>query len=202
MHGIVLKNLGRNVRVLESRQPRQLKAQAAGLSLGPEAQKLVQMYLPEGDPYACETRITQILSSEGIVLNEIPPAISVITSSWSVVFDRLRARFEEPEEGKGKTSFETGQRVTSVEDKGDFILVRIQGEYGGDEKTIQSKLVIAADGARSTIRSQVMADVKPEYSGYLAWRGCVPEAKTPEAMKGALDGKMIMAMLKGGCIIS
>jgi 2-polyprenyl-6-methoxyphenol hydroxylase-like FAD-dependent oxidoreductase len=36
-------------------------------------------------------------------------------------------------------------------------------------------LLVAADGARSTVRSQMLPDVHPSYAGYVAWRGLVPE---------------------------
>jgi 2-polyprenyl-6-methoxyphenol hydroxylase-like FAD-dependent oxidoreductase len=38
-------------------------------------------------------------------------------------------------------------------------------------------LLIAADGPRSTIRPQVLPDLKPDYAGYVAWRGLTPEAE-------------------------
>jgi 2-polyprenyl-6-methoxyphenol hydroxylase-like FAD-dependent oxidoreductase len=38
-------------------------------------------------------------------------------------------------------------------------------------------LLVAADGPRSTIRPQVLPQIKPDYAGYVAWRGLTAEAE-------------------------
>jgi len=38
-------------------------------------------------------------------------------------------------------------------------------------------LLVAADGPRSTIRPQVLPQVRPDYAGYVAWRGLTAEAE-------------------------
>jgi 2-polyprenyl-6-methoxyphenol hydroxylase-like FAD-dependent oxidoreductase len=38
-------------------------------------------------------------------------------------------------------------------------------------------LLVAADGPRSTVRPQVLPDIKPDYAGYIAWRGLTAEAE-------------------------
>lgn len=47
------------------------------------------------------------------------------------------------------------------------------GEVGAD-------LIIAADGARSTIRRLISPDLPNHYAGYLAWRGVVAEEDVSE----------------------
>jgi 2-polyprenyl-6-methoxyphenol hydroxylase-like FAD-dependent oxidoreductase len=49
-------------------------------------------------------------------------------------------------------------------------------------------LLIGADGARSTVRSLMLPDVRPDYSGYVAWRGLVPEPDLDAASRAVLDG--------------
>jgi 2-polyprenyl-6-methoxyphenol hydroxylase-like FAD-dependent oxidoreductase len=49
-------------------------------------------------------------------------------------------------------------------------------------------LLIGADGARSTVRSLMLPDVRPDYSGYVAWRGLVPEPDLDADSRALLDG--------------
>jgi 2-polyprenyl-6-methoxyphenol hydroxylase-like FAD-dependent oxidoreductase len=45
-----------------------------------------------------------------------------------------------------------------------------------DGSTYQAELLIASDGIRSTVRSQVAPNIQPEYAGYIAWRGVCDES--------------------------
>lgn len=45
-----------------------------------------------------------------------------------------------------------------------------------DGEVLQADLVIAADGIRSNVRTQLAPQVQPHYAGYIAWRGVCDEA--------------------------
>jgi 2-polyprenyl-6-methoxyphenol hydroxylase-like FAD-dependent oxidoreductase len=49
-------------------------------------------------------------------------------------------------------------------------------------------LLIGADGARSTVRSLMLPDVRPDCAGYVAWRGLVPEPDLDADSRAVLDG--------------
>ena len=49
-------------------------------------------------------------------------------------------------------------------------------------------LLVGADGARSTVRSLMLPGVVPDYSGYVAWRGLVPEPDLDPDSRALLDG--------------
>jgi 2-polyprenyl-6-methoxyphenol hydroxylase-like FAD-dependent oxidoreductase len=73
-------------------------------------------------------------------------------------------------------------------------LVRVE-QAGGQVRAVFASgrvatgdLLIGADGARSTVRSLVLPDVAPDYAGYVAWRGLVPEGELDADSRAVLDG--------------
>lgn len=47
-------------------------------------------------------------------------------------------------------------------------------------------LLVAADGIRSTVRAQLLPETRPQYAGYIAWRGLVEESALSPATHAAL----------------
>lgn len=204
MHAVVLKSLGRKVVVLESRDDSELRAEAAGLSLGPNAQKLLNKYLEIDDSFAIRTPGSQILSPTGSIVAEIPSTFSVTTCTWSLVFERLRAKFLEPGAHGSACLYMAGSRVTRLEDTSQDGLVRAvyMGMNAKAELKIEAPLVIAADGSRSTIRLLLRPAIHAAYAGYVAWRGSIPEEHTPITLNGALEGKLLFVLLEKEYIIA
>jgi 2-polyprenyl-6-methoxyphenol hydroxylase-like FAD-dependent oxidoreductase len=96
-------------------------------------------------------------------------------TSWNMLYGAMR-RHLPPE------LVRTGHRFVKFEQDGTS--VRVLFENGHEA---EADLLIAADGARSTVREQVMPGVRPTYAGYVAWRGLVPELELPEAAASVLD---------------
>jgi 2-polyprenyl-6-methoxyphenol hydroxylase-like FAD-dependent oxidoreductase len=204
MHAVVLKSLGRKVIVLESREHGELQAEAAGLSLGPNAQKLVNKYLEVDESFAIDTPGSQILSPTGEIVAEIPATFPVNTCTWGLVFERLKANFLSPERSGTAFVYRTGLKVTRFEHDGRHTPLKVVclNTVNKTEIAFEAPLVIGADGARSTIRSQLEPTIKSDYAGYVAWRGCIPETQAPKILKGALEGKLVFTMLQGHYIIA
>ncbi len=55
--------------------------------------------------------------------------------------------------------------------------------YFSDGSSVSGDLLIGADGIWSTVRAQWLPEVKPEYAGYVAWRGMVEERDFPPALR-------------------
>ncbi|WP_321960585.1 FAD binding domain-containing protein [Paraburkholderia sp. J7] len=95
-------------------------------------------------------------------------------TSWSMVYSAMRRHLPQD-------LVRPGHQFVRFEQEGKSVHVFFENghEARGD-------LLIAADGARSTVREQVMPGVRPTYAGYVAWRGLVPELELPQAAASVL----------------
>ncbi|KAF2023464.1 FAD/NAD(P)-binding domain-containing protein [Setomelanomma holmii] len=203
MHALVLKSLGRNVFILEARSADELQARAAGLSLLPHAQELITKYAPsvDLDEVAFRNRFTQIMNGDGVILTELPASEDICTSSWGAIHSLLREACEDSHGGDGLVIFGMSHRVCGIGEQGSTVVVTYSGT-DGIEGRIRASLVIAADGARSFVRSLLMPEVRSEYAGYVAWRGSFPETDVPSELKGVLDGKLLMCSFANSYIFA
>lgn len=202
MHALVLRSLGRNVRVLEARSHAQMGARAAGMSLWPYAQELITKYVPGSDleTFTFRNREVHVLDGEGKMLSQRPVVDDVRTTSWAVVHEMLLKTCKSCWEGDGEISIEMGARVCDIHEEENSMVLRIKNTEGS-ESQVSAPLVIAADGARSFVRMQVLPDVEPKYSGYLAWRGSIPERYAPSELDCVLNGTLANFPLGGSYIL-
>ena len=119
-------------------------------------------------------------------------------TSWNVLYYRLRANFDglrseycsdppEPGDNKGRAIFELGKRCTNVTDGDQLITIEYDDLINGGSGRYQADLVIAADGANSIVRECLIPKPPKVYSGYVAWRGTVPEHEVSEATRRIFD---------------
>lgn len=157
-------------------------------------------------PYYVNSENLSFLGPDG----EVQRAWSVPMqmTSWKSLYYKLRANFDGlqsdyyPErvrlpQTKGQAKYDSGQTVTDVRYKDGQVIV----EYESTDRkitTLYPDLVIAADGSRSRIRHLVQPDIIPQYAGYVAWRGMVPEKDLSEDTREHFgEHASLLPMVKG-----
>ena len=101
------------------------------------------------------------LNEYGDTISEIP--LEQTLTSWSRLYHLLKANFPDDRYLQGKSVVKINQTDTTVT------------IYCEDQSTYEADLVIASDGLRSAVRANLVPDIKPEYAGYVAWRGVCDE---------------------------
>ncbi|MGH3259187.1 MAG: FAD-dependent oxidoreductase, partial [Streptosporangiaceae bacterium] len=97
-----------------------------------------------------------------------------LTTIWGIHRQRLHSVLRQ---AAGMAELITNAQVTSVRPGvagADRAMVTYRTATG--ERSIESDLVVAADGVRSTVRSQLFPDARPRYSGSTSWRAVIPGA--------------------------
>lgn len=194
LHGVVLKRLGHNVRILE--RSTSLNDQGAGIL----AREHLQNFFSKHDlcnlPFyvQADPRI-QFLNKEAEIIKVWKAQLRM--TSWDNVYYRLRANFdgfesdyvkERPLEDKsrnGNVSYEYGCTVTDLKYSDGLVTLTFE-RSGGGGGTLHADLVIAADGAGSSIRRMLYPNVERKYVGYAAWRGTTVESEMSDQAKTRL----------------
>jgi salicylate hydroxylase len=68
----------------------------------------------------------------------------------------------------------TGYSVAAVKQSGDRVTAKFE-----NGQAIESDALVACDGIHSSVRAQLFGDVKPRFTGQMAWRGMVPAEGLP-----------------------
>ena len=109
-------------------------------------------------------------------------------TSWGLIQRILRANFDgkssaacpkppHETESDGSSRYLSGKRVTALvySDRDEIVTVYYSDVNTGKQESIEADLVIGADGTHSTVRKLVGVPSASRYSGYIAWRGTLPE---------------------------
>jgi len=97
----------------------------------------------------------------------------------------------------GMDSIAVGHQVSGFTAAGERVQLHIS-----DRESVDGDLLVGADGGRSTVRTQFLPEVKPEYAGYIAWRALVAESDMTAAERNALCDELTFCAPEGELSIS
>lgn len=178
--GLLLRDLGFDVDVYE-RTPEELEGRGAGIVLQPEMMRWFRersTNRPE-DLSTVAQRIRYLGPGNETVYEE--PAVWRFTS-WGTLYRALLGDF-------GREHYHLGHFVAGVDTGPDSTTLRF---VNGRVET--ADLVVFADGVSSTGRRRLLPDFSLEYSGYVGWRGTVPEIELTEETRNLLGDSLTYSL--------
>ncbi|WP_297200045.1 FAD-dependent monooxygenase [uncultured Pluralibacter sp.] len=186
--GAMLQQAGWDVDIFE-RSPRDLDSRGGGIVLQPEVVELIRRSGIEQDWNNLGVRSARRIfyRPDGSVEHALDAP--QVQTSWSRIYSLMRSTVDDDRYHKNQVlkdiRFPESDRVTALFEDG--------SEQTGD-------LLIGADGSGSQVRKLLWDDV-PEYAGYIAWRGLVPETDMPELARTSLHGDFAFANNTGSHIL-
>ena len=184
---LVLRDAGCEVRVFE-RSLAALQARGAGIAaLDATLRYLTERGGLQRADVCSATDWIRFLRPDGSILHE--QRHRYLFSSWNTIYTSLLALF-----GPGR--YLLGREVTAFSQAGDTVHVTL-----ADGASAEADLLVCADGVGSLARARLLPEVKPSYSGYVAWRGTLPEQALPAATRGRLGDALTYQVLKDSHIL-
>ncbi|HSB86048.1 MAG TPA: NAD(P)-binding protein [Ilumatobacteraceae bacterium] len=167
----LLADDGHHVVVYE-RSPSELEERGAGIGLLPATYRYpVERGGVCLDSIAVSTDHIRYLTGDGGIIHD--DAHRYLFSSWNTVYREMLGCFD-------REAYMLGHELAGIEVEP----LRLTFANG---LAVEPDLAVFADGVGSTARATLLPSARPEYSGYVAWRGVVPETKLSDATRAALD---------------
>jgi 2,6-dihydroxypyridine 3-monooxygenase len=160
---LLLRDLGFEVDIYE-RTPEELEGRGAGIVLQPEMQRWFterSTHRPE-EISAVSKYLRYFGPGNEIVYEE--PSVWRFTS-WGTLYRALLSDF-------GRERYHLGHCVVGVDTDAEGATLRFT-----NGTVVNADLAVFADGVTSTGRKRLLPGVGLEYSGYVGWRGTVPESE-------------------------
>ena len=183
---VLLRDLGCEVDVYE-RAGTALEDRGAGIVVLPIAEKY---FLEKSANKRVSLELTHwtYLDRHGAVISSDPDRFHF--SGWSTMYRALLEDF-------GRDHYHFDHEVVGFEQHGESVTARF-----ADDSTAEGDLLIFADGFSSTGRSLLLPEVRPQYAGYVAWRGVTPEVDLSDRAREDLQDAMVYQVLPDGHILA
>jgi len=184
---LVLRDVGCEVRVFE-RSSAALQARGAGIAaLDATLRYLTERGGRQRADVCSSTDWIRFLRPDGSILHE--QRHRYLFSSWNTIYRSLLDLFD-----PGR--YLLGREVTAFGQAGDSVHVTL-----ADGASAEADLLVCADGVSSLARARLLPEVRPSYSGYVAWRGTLPEQALPAATRRRLGDALTYQVLKDSHIL-
>jgi 2-polyprenyl-6-methoxyphenol hydroxylase-like FAD-dependent oxidoreductase len=182
LSGLLLRRAGWAVDIYE-RVDSELSGRGAGIVAQYELIERLRGLGLATDELGVHVTTRKILDAQGRLTHEIE--CPQVLTAWERVYRLLRDGFppEHYHRGHGFTKFTQGQ---------DSVLAHFS-----NGEIIETDLLVGADGIRSTVRQQCLAEVTPRYAGYCAWRALVAERVFPPEVHRELFEYMTFGLPPG-----
>ncbi|AOJ91425.1 hypothetical protein WS87_31970 [Burkholderia sp. MSMB0856] len=179
---LTLDCIGHDVTVYE-RSPSPLRGQGGGVAV---LRRMMAFLEQHGrhcrQMISVPTHRRRWIDRDGSVTREEPEILPF--SSWDAVYRSLCETLP-----PGRIRY--GRAVSGFEHDADGVDVHL------DDERIRADVLIAADGAGSTLRTRLFPGYAPSFAGYLAWRGIVDEAEFDDAAIAPLVENMTLHKAPG-----
>jgi 2-polyprenyl-6-methoxyphenol hydroxylase-like FAD-dependent oxidoreductase len=168
--GLALRCIGCHVEIFERSQGH-MEDRGAGLVVHEEMLAYLEEHgIALANEVSVPINMRRYLNRDGLAI-AVAWAKQKMTS-WNVLYRQLRKAFPD-------VNYHLNEELVSFEQSSNEVHVRFKSG-----KTLDADLLICADGAHSHARSILLPQVKPQYAGYVAWRGVVAEY---DALKEVVD---------------
>ncbi|HEX6299988.1 MAG TPA: monooxygenase [Acidimicrobiia bacterium] len=184
---VLLRDLGCDVEVYE-RADTDLEDRGAGIVVLPVTERYFEEGGGGGERVSLELTYWKYVDREGNTISSDPDHLRF--SGWSTIYRALLRVF-------GRDHYHFSREVTGFAETSSGVRVEFSEGGGGDE----GDMLVLADGMASTGRGILLPSVKPQYAGYVAWRGTVPEERLSAATQSDLTDAMIYQVLDDGHIL-
>jgi len=169
---LLLRDLGHDVTIYE-RSQRELEQRGAGIGFLPDSSRyLVERAGRSLEEISTTTEAIRYLDRSGTTVHEQQHRYRF--SSWNTVYRGLLHEFD-------RSRYLLGHEVAGRDEHDDRVTVHL-----GSGRHIDADLLVCADGVASSFRQQLVPGANHRYSGYVAWRGMVPESQVSSATDSRL----------------
>lgn len=190
MHGIMLKHLGYNVRILE-KDVGSPESHMAGICAAADVLKFLEKHDRLDQPFGITSEKFQSIDKQlnARVFLRAPR----LMTSWDALYFRLRANFDglksdyypnPPLPGSSALTavYDSGKRVKGVAIDASGVLVKFEDRTTGEYNEARADLLLGADGPNSIVRKLFVPSPSPRlpFLGIVVWRGVVPELDVSE----------------------